>query len=75
MSPKPLSKFPPGTKVKIVSFCGGCRLRGRMCALGIFPGVEIEVSRSCPLQIKVKDSTLLLGKGAGEKILGIPIEE
>ncbi|MDQ7031967.1 MAG: FeoA family protein [Desulfonauticus sp.] len=75
MSPKPLSLFSPGSKVRVVSFCGGCRLRGRMCSLGIFPGVELEVKRDCPLQVQVKDSTLILGKGAGDKILGIPIED
>lgn len=74
MSPKPLSHFPPGSKVKVVSFCGGCKLRGRLCALGIFPGVKVEINNSCPLQVKVRDSLLVLGQGVGDKILGIPTD-
>jgi len=73
MSPKPLTKFSPGSRVRITGFCGGCNLRGRMCALGILPGTEVEIKNNCPLQVKVKESSLVLGRGAGEKILGVAV--
>lgn len=52
----------------------GKRAKTRLANLGIFPGIKLKKLRSAPLfgpiQVKVKGSNLVLGRGLAKKILG-----
>jgi ferrous iron transport protein A len=57
--------------VHVKKIAGGRSLCARMAALGIYPGVEIEVLCSgcnAPCVIRVHDGTLSLGAGVSQKI-------
>ncbi len=73
MSPYgPLSQFPAGTRVRIEKLCECSRARGRLCAMGLTPGTEIEVFANCggPCCLKVRGSSLTLGHGLAGSIFG-----
>ncbi|NLI82377.1 MAG: ferrous iron transport protein A [Deltaproteobacteria bacterium] len=68
----PLSRAPQGCRIRVEGIDGGRQLCARMAALGIYPGVEMELlCASCgsPCLIKLRGSTLSLGAGVSEKIL------
>lgn len=52
----------------------GWRAKTRLANLGIVPGTKIKKLRSAPLfgpvQVKVKGSDLVIGRGLARKILG-----
>lgn len=67
-----LSNIGPGKVVKMVSVEGGLNLRSRLAAMGLIPGVEIEVLRSSsagPFIVVVKGTRLVLGRGMAHKIM------
>lgn len=67
-----LASIKNGQKVKIVSSDAGEGLRGRLAAMGLVSGVEIEVLRNAlhgPLLISVKGSRIMLGRGMAQKII------
>jgi len=71
MSPYgPLSQFPAGTRVRIEKLCDCSRARGRLCAMGLTPGTEIEVFANCggPCCLKVRGTSLTLGQGLARNI-------
>ena len=71
MSPYgPLSQFPAGTRVRIEKLCECSRARGRLCAMGLTPGTEIEVFANCggPCCLKVRGASLTLGHGLAGNI-------
>ncbi|MDQ7830436.1 MAG: FeoA family protein [Desulfovibrionaceae bacterium] len=73
MSPYgPLSQFPAGSRVRIEKLCECSRARGRLCAMGLTPGTEIEVFANCggPCCLKVRGSSLTLGHGLARSIFG-----
>jgi Fe2+ transport system protein A len=58
--------------VRLVAVDAGHGLRGRLAAMGIVPGVEIEVLRNSghgPFLIAVKGSRIMLGRGMAQKIV------
>jgi ferrous iron transport protein A len=64
-----------GGTVKVACVKGGRGLCARMAALGIYPGVELQlVCAGCgyPCLVRVNGGTLSLGKGISDKILVTP---
>ena len=67
----PLTIVPEGRRVRLVAVDAGHGLQGRLAALGLVPGVEIEVlrnSRPGPFLIAVKGCRLMLGRRMARKI-------
>ncbi|MBT3374393.1 MAG: ferrous iron transport protein A [Lentisphaerae bacterium] len=67
----PLSSVDTGRKVRLLEIHAGRALQSHLTALGLIPGVELEVIRngnSGPFIISVKDTRLMLGRGMAEKI-------
>ena len=67
----PLTMLPVGRKAKLREVRGGRGVRGRLAALGLVPGSEIEVVRnsgSGPFVVEVRNSRILLGRGMASKI-------
>jgi len=68
----PLTIVQAGRRVRLVAVDAGHGLRGRLAAMGIVPGVEIEVLRNSghgPFLIAVKGSRIMLGRGMAQKIV------
>lgn len=68
----PLSLVAPGQKVTLVRVDAGHGLQGRLTAMGLVPGKELEVvqSGSCgPITVAVDESRIMLGRGMAHKIL------
>jgi Fe2+ transport system protein FeoA len=68
----PLTIIQAGRRVRIVTVEAGCGLRGRLAAMGLMPGMEIEVLRNSmhgPFLIAVKGSRIMLGRGMAQKIM------
>lgn len=66
-----LAEAKPGRPLQVKLIEGGRSLCARMAALGIYPGVELELLCSgcgAPCLIKVRGSTLSLGAGVSNKI-------
>lgn len=67
----PLCKAKAGSRFKVSGIRGGRQLCARMAALGIYPGVEMELlCEGCgsPCVVRVHGGTLSLGAGVSEKI-------
>jgi ferrous iron transport protein A len=67
-----LSNARVGGRFKVAGIEGGRHLCARMAAMGIYPGVEMEVvcaGCNCPCLVRVRGCTLSLGAGLSEKIL------
>ncbi len=73
---QPLTSFSAGSRVKVVNFdaCNGARCR--LCALGLTPGVMLEVDSGGPgpLRIRVRGSSLVLGQGLASKVLAASVD-
>ncbi len=70
--PLPLSDAQSGERLRVASIAGGRNLCGRMAAMGIYPGVEMELLCSgcgSPCLIKVHGGTISLGAGESRKIM------
>jgi len=68
----PLGDIHAGQTVRLVHIGGGCSLRSRLAALGLLPGVQLEMVRnssSGPFVVAVKGSRLALGRGMARHIL------
>jgi ferrous iron transport protein A len=71
----PLDQASPGCRLRVQKVDGGRHLCGRMAAMGIYPGVELELlcaGCNCPCLVRINGGTLSLGKGVSEKILVTP---
>lgn len=69
-----LRKAPTGQKFRVRSLCSCPRDRGRLCALGITPGTEIEVcSQAGACCVKVRDTSLVIGDAIAEDVLCEPV--
>jgi ferrous iron transport protein A len=66
----PLCKAGTGRKVKVACVQAERGLCARMAALGIYPGVEVELL--CSGCVRVKGGTFSLGKDISDKIFVIP---
>jgi ferrous iron transport protein A len=63
----PLCEAGAGKKVKVASLCGGRGLCARIAALGIYPGVEMQMLRGgC---VRVNGGVLSLSKDISERII------
>jgi len=68
----PLTIVQPGRRVRLVAVDAGCGLQGQLTAMGLVPGVEIEVLRNSPhgpFLIAVKGTRIMLGRGMAHKIM------
>jgi len=68
----PLTIVPAGRRVRLVAVDAGQGLKGRLAAMGLVPGVEIEMLRNSPqgpFLIAVKGSRIILGRGMAQKII------
>jgi len=72
-----LSEYPGGSQVKIQGVEGCHKCRCRLCAMGLTPGVTVEIrsnaNGSCAL--KVRDSDIAIDKCMAENVLVCPILE
>ena len=67
----PVSIVQSGRRVRLVSVDAGRGLCGRLTAMGLVPGVEIEVVQNSiwgPFLIEVMGSRIMLGRGMARKI-------
>ena len=68
----PLSAVEAGRKVYIVAVDSGKGLQGRLAAMGLVPGVQVDVvlnSLHGPFIVAVKGSRIILGQGMAMKII------
>ncbi|PIP15221.1 ferrous iron transport protein A [Candidatus Roizmanbacteria bacterium CG22_combo_CG10-13_8_21_14_all_35_9] len=68
-----LIKLQRGIEAKIISISGGRFASKRLADLGLTPGTKIKVLRRAPffgpVEIEVRGSKLVLGRGLSAKIL------
>jgi len=67
----PLTMIREGSKAVLRSVEGGRQLCSRLAALGLLPGVELEVIQNSghgPFVIAVKGSRIVIGRGMAERI-------
>ena len=67
----PLSTLNEGTRAVLKKITGGRQLRGRLAALGLLPGTELEVIQNSgqgPFVISVKGSRIVIGRGMASRI-------
>jgi ferrous iron transport protein A len=63
-----------GKRVRFVAVDGGRVLQGRLAALGLVPGAEIQVVQNegrGPVILSVGSSRMALGRGMADKIIVI----
>jgi Fe2+ transport system protein FeoA len=68
----PLTIVTPGRHVRLVGIDAGYGLQGRLAAMGLVPGADIEVLRNSfhgPFLIAVKGSRIMIGRGMAKKII------
>ena len=68
----PLAIVEPGRRVRLIAVDAGHGRRGMLAAMGLVPGVEIEVLRNSmrgPFLVEVKGSRIMLGRGMARKII------
>jgi ferrous iron transport protein A len=69
-----LTDVKTGRRVRFVAVDGGHALQGRLAALGLVPGAEIQVVQNegrGPVILSVGSSRMALGRGMADKILVI----
>ena len=67
----PLSSVASGHAVRLAAVHGGQDFRARLSALGLIPGAAARVIRNGaagPLIVGVKESRIVLGRGAAHKV-------
>jgi Fe2+ transport system protein FeoA len=68
----PLAFVKSGRRVHIIALNAGKGLQGRLAAMGLVPGVQVEVimnSPRGPFIVSVKGSRIVLGHGMAQKIM------
>ncbi len=70
---KCLTECESGEEVIVVSVNAGYRAKTRLANLGIVPGVKVKKMKNAPfrgpIEIKVKGSSLVLGRGLASRIV------
>jgi len=69
---RPLADAGPGERVRLVGIDGGRALRARLAAMGLVPGVQIDVLRSTgrgPLVVAILGSRVILGRGMARRMM------
>jgi len=67
----PLTKVGTGAKAILSSITGGRQLRGRLAALGLLPGTELQVVQNSgqgPFVVSVRGSRIVLGRGMAARM-------
>ena len=68
-----LSECESGEEVIVLSVNTGYRAKTRLANLGIVPGVKVKKMKNAPfrgpIEIKVKGSSLVLGRGLASRII------
>lgn len=68
-----LSQAPIGSRLKVIRVNSGRMAKRRLANLGLVPGSEVIKTRSAPfrgpIQIKVRGSSLAIGRGIANKIV------
>jgi len=67
----PLTMVDEGNKAILRSIEGGRQLRGRLAALGLLHGTELEVIQNSghgPFVLSVKGSRIVIGRGMAARI-------
>ena len=67
----PLTMVREGTRAVLRSIEGGRQMRGRMAALGLLPGTELEVVQNSgkgPFIVAVRGSRIVIGRGMAARI-------
>ena len=74
---KSLIECPIGKELKILKVNAGHHAKGRLACLGIVPGVKIKIRKTAPfrgpIEIQVKGTSLVIGRGLASKINVISI--
>ncbi len=68
----PLTHVNEGTHAILKSIDGGRQLRGRLAALGLLPGAQLQVVQNSgqgPFVVAVRGSRIVLGRGMAARIL------
>ena len=70
---KCLTECDKGSELNVLKINAGSKAKTRLADLGVIPGSKIYKTKEAPfhgpLEIKVKGSQLVLGRGIAEKIL------
>lgn len=73
-----LADMKAGERAEVSHFRGGRTAIKRLADLGLSPGTELKVLRKAPLwgpvEIEVRGSRLVLGRGMARKVFVKPIE-
>lgn len=67
----PLTMVDEGARATMRSVEGGRQIRGRLAALGLLPGTELEVIQNSghgPFVIAVRGSRIVIGRGMAARI-------
>ena len=67
----PLTAVQPGSPVRIASIEAGRHMQGRLAAMGLIPGVQLQVLRNTPhgpFLLSVMGSRIMIGRGMAQKI-------
>lgn len=67
----PLTMVHEGTRAVLRSIEGGRQMRGRLAALGLLPGTELEVIQNSgkgPFIVGVRGSRIVIGRGMAAQI-------
>lgn len=67
----PLSTINEGGRAILKTISGGRQLRGRLAALGLLPGTELEVIQNSghgPFVVAVRGSRIVIGRGMASRI-------
>jgi Fe2+ transport system protein FeoA len=68
-----LTECESGEEVIVLSVNAGYKAKTRLANLGIIPGVKVKKMKNAPfrgpIEIKVKGSSLVLGRGLASKII------
>lgn len=67
----PLTMVNEGNTAVLRDIEGGRQLRGRLAALGLLPGTELEVIQNSghgPFVVSVRGSRIVIGRGMAAKI-------
>lgn len=68
----PLAMVKNGRMTRLVAINAGCELKGRLSALGLIPGVEVEMIQNPlngPVIISLREGRLILGREMAQKII------
>jgi ferrous iron transport protein A len=68
----PLTMVGPGRRVRLVGVQAGRGLQARLAAMGLVPGMELDVVANAmggPLVVAINGTRLVLGRGMAHKIM------